>query len=133
MSARLQVCNKFLTILHNSIYIDPFSSSFSVSIDLYWSISTYLGSFRSILVHFILLYFELSLSISGYLVLSWAILDKNGISRAISGYFGLSHLSLAISGYLWLSLAISGYLGLSQLSLAISGYLWLSLAISDYL
>ena len=104
-----------------------------VYVNLSWSISTNLGSSRFILIYF-----------SGYLELSSAILDKNGISRTISGYLriyqAISGLWLyqAISGNHGLSWAISYYLGLyldilSNLGLAISGKCWLSLAVYGYL
>ena len=71
-TTRLQVCNKFWTILNNFIYIDPFSLSISVYLglslsilvyfNLSWLILVYLGSAR-----FILIYFDSSWSILHYL------------------------------------------------------------------
>ena len=95
---------------------------------------------------------KLSLPISGYLRLSWAILGYIGLCRAISGNIMNLLQFETFLGWLWISTwelwksrggskffrnvwikssqAISGYL---CLSLAISGYLGLSLAISSYL
>ena len=67
------------------IYLGPscLSESILVCLDLFWFISVYLGP-----AGFTFLY--LFWSISGYIELSKAILDKNWISRAILGYPGLN-------------------------------------------
>ena len=113
------------------IYIEPFSSSilvYIVYLNLYWSVSTYLGSSQSILV---LLGFDLSWSISGYLALSLAILDYLGLSQAIPGYLGLSWATLSYLGlyvnimcYLWLYLDISGYFNLKLYWVNMWLWLW---------
>ena len=67
------------TILNNLIYIEHFLylyQSILVCLDLSWFIFVYLGSAG-------LTYFYLLWSISGYIELSKAILDKNWISQAI--------------------------------------------------
>ena len=76
-SERLQVW----TILNNLIYIEPFF--LSIYLGLSWPISVYLGSAG-------LTYFYLLRSILGCIELSKAILEKNWISRDISGYLVLS-------------------------------------------
>ena len=73
-------------------------------------------------------YFGLPLATFGYLWLPWAISDYLGLYRAISGY------PLPMSSYLKKSLTISGYhvTGFLVLSRAMLGYLGLSRAISGY-
>ena len=132
-----QVC-KFGTVLNNLIFIEPFSLSFSVYLDLSWSILVYLDLFcssRSILVQLglfwsISIYNGLSCAILTYLPPFRTKMGFLGLSRVILGSIGLSQ---DISSYLGFSCAISGRNELSWLSLDIFCYLWLSLVISGSL
>ena len=108
---------KFLTILNNLIYIEPFSFS--------WFILINLGLSRPILVHLGLSWFSLV-----YLDLFWFILVYLGLSWVILGHF---RQKWDISGYLELSRAIWSSSGYNELFLAISGNCWLSLAVYSYL
>ena len=83
---------------------EPFSLSIAVHLvylNLFWSVSTYLGSSRSILV-------QLGLPISLYYGQFRAILSYRRIFWTKFGYLGLSQ---AIMGYLGLYLYIMSYLG----------------------
>ena len=120
---------KFLTILNNLIYLEPFSLSILVYPGQSWSILVYLDLSWFILVclssvWFILIY---------YLGLSWVISHHFGQKLDILGYLVLSPLSWAILGYCVLSRAISSNLRLPRAILAITCYIWLSLAIAGYL
>ena len=111
-SGRLQVCNKFWTILNKFIYIVPFSLSIPIYLGLSWSIFVHLDLSWSNS-----LYLHLSSSTLGHLDLSWSILVYLGPSLTISVYLGLSQTISSYMNYLyylWLSLAIIGHLWLSQ-------------------
>ena len=86
------------------------------------SFQGYIGLSLSILVYVclsILGYLGLSWSILRYLLVSWAILSYFGLSLAISGQNVLPWLYFTISCYLFPSLAISGYLRLSLSSIRV--------------
>ena len=89
--------------LNNLIYIEPFSLSILVHLvylNLSWSVSTYLGSSRSILV-------QLGLPFSIYFGLFRAILSYRRLFWTKIGYLGLSW-----SSWVYRSLFILVYFGL---------------------